>query len=104
MTSTSAGPDVSVGPQSCLVRLVGLLLSWVSLVYRSSVFAVGRSGRFGGSLILLSASCWSSQLGIVGLPLLDVRLLRASCFYYIYSYGIVYVVRIFEPLSWAATF
>jgi hypothetical protein len=57
------------------VRLVGLLLlSWVSLVYRSSVFAVGRSGRFGWSLILPGASCGSSsQLGVVGLPLLDVH-------------------------------
>jgi len=74
MTSTSAGPDVSVGRQSCVVRLVGLHLSWVSLVYRSSVFAFGRSGRFGGSLILPGVSCGSSsQLGVVGLPLFDVH-------------------------------
>jgi hypothetical protein len=74
MTSTSTGQDVSVGRQSCLVRLVGLLFSWVSLVYRSSVFAVGRSGRFGVSLILPGASCGSSsRLGVVGLPLLDVH-------------------------------
>ena len=59
MTSTSAGPDVSVSRQSCMVRLVDLL-SWVSLVYRSSVFDFGRSGRFGGSLILPGASCGSS--------------------------------------------
>jgi len=59
LISTSAGPDVSVGRQSCLARLVGLL-SWVSLVYRSSVFDFGRSGRFGGSLILPGASCGSS--------------------------------------------
>ena len=99
-----------MGRQYCLVRLVGILLSWVS-VYRYSVFAVGRSGRFGGSLILPGASCGSSsQLGVVGLPLLDVhvfsgRLVVVFIIYiYIYIYGIVPVVRIFEPLSWAATF
>ena len=31
LISTSAGPDVSVGRSSCLGRLSGLLLSWVSL-------------------------------------------------------------------------
>jgi len=38
LASTSAGPDVSVGGYSCLARLVGLLLNWLSLVYRSAVF------------------------------------------------------------------
>ena len=43
LISTSAGPDVSVGRQSCLARLVGLL-SWMSLVYRSSMLTF-LSGR-----------------------------------------------------------
>ena len=94
MTSTSAGPDVSVGPQSCLMRLVGLLLSWVSLVYRSSVFAVGRSRRFGESLILPGASCGSSsQLGVVGLQLLDV-----GVFFFFFLLLLYYICIITELL------
>jgi len=38
LASTSAGPDVSLGGNSCLARLVGLLLNWVSLIYCSSMF------------------------------------------------------------------
>jgi hypothetical protein len=44
LASTSAGLDISVGGYSCLARLVGLLLNWVLLVYRSSMFAFS-SGR-----------------------------------------------------------
>jgi len=36
---TSAGTDDSVSGNSCLARLVGLLLHWMSPIYRSSMFA-----------------------------------------------------------------
>jgi len=44
LTSTSAGPDVSVGGYLCLARFVGLPFHWLSLIYRSSMFAFS-SGR-----------------------------------------------------------